>query len=299
VSTCAAVSLRLAEPLAATTPVATGWLVLEQPGPWGRAALTDSHLDLGVARELEDRLAGSGVRILLIRRPGPHPDRPARPRQVFLAHTAPGAAWLEGGLLDHPKDVLDLDLAALAAGRRTGFGTAPAAPPLLVCTNGRRDRCCALLGRGMAGGLADRHAGRVWECSHLGGHRFAPTLLVLPAGTAYGRVDEVLADRVAAAAAAGHVELAGYRGRSTWERPGQAAEIAVRGLLGETGADALSVARAVPGAPDRWTAAVSHADGGAWTVEIARTVADVPRPESCGKEPGRPDRYSAVAVHAQ
>ena len=32
----------------------------------------------------------------------------------------------------------------------------------------------------------------VWECTHLGGHRFAPTALVLPTGYSYGRLDQEL-----------------------------------------------------------------------------------------------------------
>ena len=35
----------LREPLAGTAVVAKGWVVLEQPGPWGAKAPTQSHLD--------------------------------------------------------------------------------------------------------------------------------------------------------------------------------------------------------------------------------------------------------------
>jgi hypothetical protein len=48
--------------------------------------------------------------------------------------------------------------------------------------------CCALRGRPLAAALQARRPGRVWECSHTGGHRFAPIVLALPVGALYGRV---------------------------------------------------------------------------------------------------------------
>ena len=57
-----------------------------------------------------------------------------------------------------------------------------------MCTNGRRDRCCALLGRPLAAEIVAAGHSEVWEVTHLGGHRFSPTMLVLPHGYAYGRL---------------------------------------------------------------------------------------------------------------
>lgn len=58
---------------------------------------------------------------------------------------------------------------------------------LLVCTHGSRDRCCGQWGVRLARTL--REAGApVWEVSHLGGHRFAPTLWCLRDWKVYGRV---------------------------------------------------------------------------------------------------------------
>ena len=63
-------------------------------------------------------------------------------------------------------------------------------PMILVCTHGSRDRCCGTLG-GAIYAEAHKHAPeQVWQASHLGGHRFAPTLLVLPYGMMYGRIEE-------------------------------------------------------------------------------------------------------------
>jgi len=298
VNTCTRTSAELAEPVAATAATARTWLLIEQPGPWGAKALKSSHLDPAVGREL-DRLAdGTGVRVGLIRRPGHHADthRPTR-RRVFTAHTAPHDPWVRTAEVADPAELLTLDFAALGAGAHGGFGTAYSGPPLaLVCTNGRRDRCCALSGRPLAAELAASAGHDVWETTHLGGHRFAPTMLVLPHGYAYGRLDGAHAKAVLEAARSGRMVAEGCRGRSAWDRPGQAAELAVRGLIGEDLADALTVEVAERTGPDTWAVRVTHTDGRAWLAHVAQSVSEPPRPESCGAAPGTPVRMDVMDV---
>jgi hypothetical protein len=297
---CTRASDVLGEPLAATAAVARTWLLVEQPGPWGAKALGASRLDPGVGRALERAAQGTGVRIALIRRPGRHAGLhlPGRHR-VVLAHTAPGDTWIRTADLADPAELTGLDLAAAGAGSHGGFGAAYGGPPIVaVCTNGRRDRCCAVYGRPLAAELAasgDAEAGDVWEITHLGGHRFAPTMLVLPYGYTYGRVDGRHAKDVLEAARSGRIVLDGCRGRSAWDRPGQAADLAVRALTGEDRAAAVTVER-TDEAPGGWTVRVAHADGRAWRVAVARTVSQPPRPESCGAALGTPARAEVTGV---
>jgi hypothetical protein len=235
------------------------WLLLEQPGPWGPKALTSSRLDPALGRALEAAAEGSGVRIALIRRPGRHADHGAPPvRQVYAAHTVPGVGWVHAAVTTEPGRLLDIDFTALGRGDHETFDAAlpDAAPhdgcPLaFVCTNGRRDRCCALLGRPLAAELAASGVAGTWEVTHLGGHRFSPTLLVLPHGYAYGRVDAPAVKEILHRAKEGQVVTDRCRGRSAWPRPGQAAELAVRTKARETSADAMDVVevRAVPSGP--------------------------------------------------
>jgi hypothetical protein len=283
---CSALSAALGEPPAGTASVATGWLCIEQPGPWGHDALRDSHLDQGLATELSSRAEGSGVRIVLIRRPGAHADfHHAQPRQVYLASTRPGACWLESTVLTDPKQLLDLDFRAAGAGQRVGLGSRVEESMLLVCTNGRRDVCCAVEGRPLAGALAAANPGRVWETTHTGGHRFAPTVVVLPTGYLYGRVSPPDGQRLLDS---GGVVLAGNRGRSCWSRPGQVAELAVRELLEDTDPEALSVS------PDG--VVVTHLDGREWSVTVTEHPLPPARPTSCGKTPSVPSAFVADTV---
>lgn len=296
-STCATASQGLNEPLAGTAATARTWLLLEQPGPWGAKALTSSHLDPDVGRALERAADSTGVRVALIRRPGRHADCHAPKRhQVYVAHTVPGDAWLRSAVVAAPRQLLYLDFAALGAGDHGGFGTPHTGAPLaFVCTNGKRDRCCALLGRPLASELTASGEEGVWEVTHLGGHRFSPTLLVLPHGYAYGRTAAHAVKEILQGVRDGRVVTAGCRGNSAWDRPGQAAELAVRRALREDAAGTLSVAHTAGGA-SRWEVTIAHTDGRRWRVVVTEGAAQPPRPESCGAVPGTPARMDVVAV---
>ncbi|MER5910968.1 sucrase ferredoxin [Streptomyces sp. NPDC001982] len=302
-SRCAPVSRSLDEPVSGTAATATTWLLLEQPGPWGAQALTSSHLDPALGRALEAAAEGTGVRIALIRRPGRHAD-PGTPlmRQVYAAHTVPGRVWLHSATTRDPRQLLDLDFAALGEGDHRTFDTAlggaahTGSPLALVCTNGKRDRCCALLGRPLAAELAASGVRGVWEVTHLGGHRFAPTVLVLPYGYSYGRAEAHAVKEVLHGVQEGRVVVEGCRGSSAWEKPGQAAELAVRSAAGEYAAGVLSVVK-TDGAAPRWTVTVAHTDGRRWRVIVAQGASLPPRPESCGAAVlGAPARMDVVSV---
>ncbi|WP_405543180.1 sucrase ferredoxin [Streptomyces phaeochromogenes] len=301
-STCAKVSRDLEEPLAGTAATARTWLLVEQPGPWGAKALTSSHLDPALGRALEQAAEGTGVRIALIRRPGRHADcHTVAERLVYAAHTTPGNVWLHKAITSDPELLLELDFTELGQGLPGTFDTtldgAPHTgdPLALVCTNGKRDRCCALLGRPLAAELAASGVDGIWEVTHLGGHRFSPTLLVLPFGYAYGRAEAHAVKEILQGVREGRVVTEGCRGSSAWERPGQAAELAVRTAAHEDAAGALSVVRTEGSAP-RWEVTVAHTDGRHWLVTVAQGAALPPRPESCGSALGSPARMDVMAV---
>ncbi len=179
-------------------------LLVEQPGPWGRAGLRDSRFDPAVAAALEQQAGRAGVRVVAIRRPGRTPRGVAR--RWALADTRSGHEQLRWGSFEQDAELLDLPL----------DGTAGDPDPdalYLVCAHSRHDTCCALRGRPVAAALADARPGRVWECSHLGGDRFGANVLVLPGGLLYGRVLPFAAVEFAAAADAGEVVGALLRGR--------------------------------------------------------------------------------------
>lgn len=270
-------------------------VVIEQPGPWGRVAARESHLDAALGAEFDSRCADAGGRFMLIRRPGGHPVHDG-PRRVLVAHAGarPDDAWLLSADLARPGDLLELDWSALARGHRELVraslpGARDAPPHLLICTNGRRDVCCAVRGRPLAAALAKGETERVWEVSHTGGHRFAPTAVLLPWGQGFARLDEVTAGWALSASDTGHVprELLGGlhdRGRSPLSGPAQCAESHVRALIEETRLGALWAVSDV-GNEDETVIAVAHEDGRSWRVRVRRRPVGHQRPESCGKAP--------------
>ena len=290
-TTCSALSEALDEPLAGTAARASSWLCLEQPGPWGRDAVLQSHLDSEVGAALSARAEAAGVRVQLIRGPGRHPDAD-RPRRVYLAHTRPERSWLRTRAVNDPAELLELDFDRIARGHHDSWGEAVNDPVLLVCTNGRRDRCCAVWGRALVTELAGRYDG-LWETTHTGGHRFAPACVLLPSGYTYGRITTHQAESVLSAAFAGKIVTEGCRGRSCWSGAGQAAELAVREFTGEYLGDALSVEE--PPA-ESGQVRVTHRDGRRWTVTVRSHELEPPRPSSCGKSSARPTCRTAEQV---
>ncbi|MBM7784265.1 sucrase ferredoxin [Tenggerimyces flavus] len=292
VTACSELSAALGEPLAGTAAAAVTYLCIEQSGPYGREALVESHFDADVGSALAARSSKGGVRIQLIRRPGPHADRhaPGAPRTVLIAHTRPGLTWCERAVISSPADLLALDFAELAAGVAPRFGVLDSSPVLLVCTNGRRDVCCAVRGRPLALELSALHPDAVWESTHTGGHRLAPTAVSLPTGYVYGRLDVAFAESVLAATAKGTMLLDRCRGRSTWSGPGQVAELAVRELLGERDADAVVVSAGPDGALE------VSVGSRRWLVSVEQRVLEPPRAVSCGKGAVSQPAYVATSV---
>ncbi|WP_270889153.1 sucrase ferredoxin [Pedococcus sp. 5OH_020] len=277
-----------------TAARAAFFVALEQPGPWGRDAATQSHLPVALGESLSTACSERGGRLSLVRRPGRHPDdHESRGEAVYLAWCGP-EPWLLQTELRQVDALLDLDFDALARGDRAAVlasmpGAAAAEPILLLCTNGRRDVCCAVRGRPVALEAWASHPGRVWEASHTGGHRFAPTGVLLPHGATLARLDPPMCSAVLAAAEAGELPSAVLgpwhdRGRSALTAAGQAAESQVRHVTGERSLTALQTVEVDPFDADGFASyVVDHVDGRSWHARCQRRVAAEALPESCGK----------------
>lgn len=199
---CSFASVEDDEPIIGTAPTDTELLLVESPGPWGREAVTDNRLP-DVVRE---HLGGLDLKVFLLRRY----DGSAGPgTRVFLARATEAGYDVRGTVLERPEDLLDLDLPGMPAYD---------GPLWLVCTNGKRDRCCAELGRPIAGLLSQEWPEGTWETTHLGGHRFSGTLLALPSGLTLGRLDTSTALAACEAVERGEVPVEWVRGRAG--RPG-------------------------------------------------------------------------------
>jgi hypothetical protein len=183
------------------SPIATigcyrGFLLVESSLPWPK--------DIGeipALSELAGRLGPAGVRLQALVPPSPEVG-PAQHRVILHTRPADSAAAFSGYLR---LETVAGDSLVAAADRLMEAAAAAAsdlgqpAVDLLVCTHGRRDVCCGSQGTDLALQLAAMgmppgvHLSRT---SHTGGHRFAPTFLVLPQGTAWAFADVELVGRV-------------------------------------------------------------------------------------------------------
>jgi hypothetical protein len=264
---CAAESRRRGEPLLGTASRVRRWLIIEQPGPWGRDALVDSRLELPVAQTLRSHSRRHDVRVVLVRRPGWRADTA---RRVYFVRTDPDRTWIEQLDVEDPTALPRLDLAALEAAEPPGVGL-PGPPALhLVCTNGRHDPCCADFGRPVVRALDAAGTPEVWESSHVGGDRFAANLVCFPAGLYFGRVEPDEAPGLVDDLADGMLHLDRYRGRCSLPPLLQAAEIFARRELDERRLDGLRLTSSTPRGPNESTVTVAHGRGTRLEVTVAR-----------------------------
>jgi len=309
-SPCSEISSALSETMIGTAQLAQCWVIIEQPGAWGSQALLEAGLPEGLGAELVERSAGTGTTVLLAR----HPDRADRDlteRNVWVVHTSPGDCWMRHGIVTDLRDLLTWDFAAMANGQLPAIGTKVAEPMLFICTHSGRDQCCAVHGRALLRSvhesLPPESRAAVWECSHLGGHRFAPTALTLPHGAVWGRLDTQRAVDILAEASRGEIIPVDYRGRSAFPQPLQAAEAAVRTLIEERAANSLDALwvrddRAVPVRPGvafdnlaQLMTEVRHVDGRCWRVTVRHDPLPE-RKESCSGEPVPGHSWIVIAI---
>ena len=271
---CSALAEELDEPMSGSVDQRVRWLLVEDRSAWGEKAVRDV-----LGAELETVAKARGMRLLLVRRREGDPAADAV-RRAFLVDTEAARMAV--------RSITDLaELAGLLDASLDDFGAPLADPILLVCTNGKRDACCALRGRALMTALAADHAERTWECSHFGGHRFAANLVCLPHGLVYGRVGPADGPRLADAFLSGSLDPTLLRGRSAWPAPAQVAEVIVRERLRLDGVGAVRLGAVTL---DGDGASVELEAGGAiHRVTLRAQRATRPRPTSCrAGEPEQP-----------
>jgi hypothetical protein len=281
---CSTWSLSVGEPLAGTAAAETAlWIVIEHAGPWGPKGPDDSGLPAEVVAQLSAfTKAEKRARVQLMRRPERTAERP----RVYLAHSTPGNASLLSAELARSEDLLAVDLAAWARGVQPSGFAAVSEQLYLVCVHGRRDRCCAQRGMPVFSALSALAPDAVFQTTHLGGHRFAATLLVLPEGICYGRFEAEEAEALIAAHRSQRFHtLSRVRGRSAYEAAAQAAEVRLREDLGELSLAGLSLLGVTRDASGDAEVRFRHEPSGReHSVRVVKQAL-APSAQSCGATP--------------
>ncbi len=136
-----------------------------------------------------------------------------------------------------------------------GDTAAGARPTILVCTHGVHDTCCAVRGRPTAKVLSERWPDLVWECSHIGGDRFAANILMVPDGVYYGYASPEEATAAIDAHLGGLITAQNLRGYTDLPPVDQAAVAGAIEVCGPAGRDDFTIVSR------------SH-EGSQWTVRV-------------------------------
>lgn len=238
------------DPMVGTAPPQRDWLLVEQPGPWPVRAPYDTDLPDDLLR----RLGHPGRRVLLVR---PH----GRGVSLRDARDDTRRRWfscvdgeVRTGHWEQPDDLLD----TLAP----GAGAPHPGPLLLVCTHGIHDVCCAVKGRPVAAALSREWPEETFECSHLGGDRFAPNVLILPDGACYAGMPPEQSVATVTAHLEGLVDVSWLRGVAGLH---PAEQVALAAVLQRWGPASITSGR--PALVEQ----TGTLGAGTWTVEVVGT----------------------------
>jgi hypothetical protein len=248
-----------ADPLAGTAPRGIRWLLLEVAASWGHNALLDAPFDRALGRALVRRAEAADMRVLAIRRTGRRTPPPTQ--RWAIVDSRPGSERITWGEVADAAALLDVPLDGSG-------GTESSGPIFAVCAHGRHDRCCAVRGRRVATALAAAYPDETWECSHIGGDRFAGTMVVFPHGLYYGYADDGDPARIGDAYHDGRVVSDRLRGRSSLSHPVQAAQHYARQSMGDARIDAYPAIDEVVTA-DGWRVRLGLDAGATVVVDLA------------------------------
>lgn len=248
---CSDASIERDDPLVGTAGYGERWFLVEIDGAWGEHAYFQSRLDPDLGHALVSRIEGARMRPLAIRRTGRRTDerREQKHWRWAIVDARYGSESVVWGSVDDPAQLLEVPLDG-------STGVASTEPVICVCTHARHDQCCAVKGRPVVTALARQYPNETWECSHLGGDRFAATMILFPEGLLYGRMPASDAHLVVEAWQREEVETAWLRGRTSVTNVVQAAQAYAREVSGERRVSALA-----PLSESR--------DGDDWVVELA------------------------------
>ena len=219
---CAVECAARGEEMFATVARVERWALVEYPSFWRPRAFEGSSLPA----EAKRALAARSGRQLLMRQS----HAPVDGVRCFFADSSERGPSLS--LVDAPSWEAFPGTPELAL----------AEPLYAVCTHGTHDKCCAKFGIPLYCTLRDTVGAAAWQCSHVGGDRFAGNVVVFPYGIYYGRVMphdvQILVDKTKQ----GEIVLRHYRGRSCYPRAVQAADYFLRRETGLLRIDAFRLA---------------------------------------------------------
>ncbi|MBO9618976.1 MAG: sucrase ferredoxin [Niabella sp.] len=202
---CSAASRYFKESIHGTAANYNGFILLEHFDPFPEK-INAAHFDPQFISGLQDLAKRKKAKLLLIR------NRKSNTRSCNLlyvdcvqqrylrlnASRADVAAIRLEYYMAHPGTIWEID------------------PFFVVCTNGKKDKCCAKFGFPVFKFIENHDAAvPVFESTHVGGDRFAANVVCMPTGIYYGRVMVEDVDPILEAMGRKEVYYPNYRGSCT------------------------------------------------------------------------------------
>lgn len=223
---CREISIASKEQLFATSPTVNYWILVEYNSEWKENVLKSIGLSDAIKQKLSDMLHfGKFTRLQWIKN-----DYRANEDLVvfYLIESTRENRNIYRVELHGYEEILNLNTSDILNPKNRSEK-----PILLVCTHKNYDQCCGRMGYTLYKDIQDDDYFDLWQTTHLGGHRFAANVVILPAGIYYGRVDNssfyVLKDKYLK----NQIALEILRGRAYYDKYTQAAEYYLRRSTGE------------------------------------------------------------------
>lgn len=291
---CSLKSQEAAEKTFGTASMGDAWLLLEYVRPWGVKAFQESVLPKAVKVHIEGLLKSiPRSRVLLIKQP-----RKVRgPLSLFVVRSRESSSSILKYEFFEYEQLLDFDLASALTGGSPSNATPWEGPLFLVCTHGKRDKCCAKFGIPIYKAIRTQVGeSSVWHCSHVGGDRFAANVVCFPDGIFYGHVSEASAKVIVEEYYERRIVLGNFRGRSCYSFPVQAAEFFARRETGFRRIGDLKFLAYDPVKPNEWQVKFfSEVDAKVHQVSLRSDLSEFENRLTChSTEPRRVVQYSLI-----
>ncbi len=280
---CADCSREVGEQIFATAPRCDVWMLIEYTGGWGNQALPESALQQPVIDSLQTWQASTpNAKILFIRRSA----APENEYNLYVALSREEDPVLYRVPFAQHHHLQSFDLDGLSRGESRFKRYRVAEPLFIVCTNGRRDLSCARYGPPVFTEF-ERAGVNAWQSTHIGGHRFAATVAMLPWGVCYGYINPQDVSDVIVASQRGDVVLEHFRGRSCYEKPTLAADHYLREHLGLRALPGTRLLREEQSGDSEWLVRLETLAGG--TMHDVRVHAILSEWETCENSGQNPE----------
>lgn len=216
---CAKSSLENKDGLIGTASGFNKLLLIEYNETFEDKAFVNSNIDELVKQKIQEEfIVNSDTRLLLIKRDNP---KNINKINVFAIYNDYNNLSINHFMINAYSEFLEMDLEEIF--KKNNYSDSF----YLVCTNGKKDKCCGKFGMKIYKDLISKNAD-VWQCTHVGGDRFAPNIIAIPSLINYGHVENEDLQEIIDCTNKKEVYLKKYRGSSSLSLYNQAAEGFIR-----------------------------------------------------------------------